>query len=227
VGTHAIIVSAGKGKRMNRATPKQYLLLQGVPILGHTVLAFDHCALVDQIILVVPETDIAFCRDQLLPDLKIETPVQILAGGKRRQDSAYNGILSIDDTSGIVIIHDGVRPLIQPRLISRCIQKAETQGACVAGIPLHDTLKSVVNENQIRQTILRDGLWLAQTPQTFQYRLILGAHETALRDGFEATDDASLVERLGIPVSMIMGSTYNFKITTQEDLVLANAFFSK
>ena len=117
--THAIIVSAGKGVRMNRSIPKQYLLLQGVPVLCHTVMAFNKCPEVDKIVLVVPEKDIQYCREQLLSDLRLDTPVKVIAGGKRRQDSVLNGILSIDDKDAVVVIHDGVRPLIRPEIISR------------------------------------------------------------------------------------------------------------
>ena len=127
--THAIIVSAGKGLRMKRSTPKQYLLLQGRPVLCHTILAFNRCPEIDEILLVVPENDIPYCRQQLLPGLCLDTPVKVLAGGKRRQDSVYNGILAIDTAgSGLVVIHDGVRPLIRPEMISRCISKAPGPG---------------------------------------------------------------------------------------------------
>ncbi len=224
--THAVIVSAGKGMRMNRATPKQYLPLQGIPVLGHTLLAFNQCPDIDHIILVVPNGDVAFCRNQLFSDLKIDTPIAVVGGGKRRQDSALKGILSIDDQSGIVVIHDGVRPLVQPKLISRCIKEADIHGACILGIPLQDTLKYVDHKKRISKTLAREHMWLAQTPQAFQYKLIRKAHETALRKGFEATDDASLLERMGIPVQIIAGSKHNLKITTEEDLVLADAILS-
>ena len=227
MATHAIIVSAGTGSRMNRTTPKQYLPLQGLPILGHTVLAFNQCNDVDFIILVVPAKDVSFCRDQLLSGLKIDKPIRVVAGGERRQDSALNGILAIDDKTGIVVIHDGVRPLIHPKLISRCIKEADIHGACILGIPLQDTLKSVDQSNErVKKTLLRENMWLAQTPQAFQYKLIREAHATASRDGFEATDDASLLERMGIPVRILTGSKHNIKITTKEDLILADAIIS-
>lgn len=141
--THAIIVSAGKGVRMNRSTPKQYLLLQGKPVLCHTIIAFDRCPEVDKILLVVPKNDIQYCREQLLSELHLKTPVSVLAGGERRQDSVFNGILSIDDKGGLVVIHDAVRPLVNSDMISCCIQKARTSGACILGVPLKDTLKAV------------------------------------------------------------------------------------
>ena len=225
--THAIIVSAGKGVRMNRSTPKQYLLLQGRPVLCHTILAFDSCPEVDKIILVVPENDIQYCREQLLSDLHLNTPVNVLAGGKRRQDSVFNGILSIDDRGGIVVIHDGVRPLVRPDLISRCIHKAKTSGACILGVPLKDTLKAVDGNSLIQRTIPREGLWLAQTPQAFHYQLIRDAHEAAAKQGIEATDDAALLEWMGLPVSILGSTADNLKITTNEDMVLADIILSQ
>jgi len=225
--THAIIVSAGRGVRMNQATPKQYLLLQGRPVLCHTVMAFSKCPEVDKILLVVPEKDIRYCREQLLSDLCIDTPVKVLAGGKRRQDSVFNGILSIDDRDGIVVIHDGVRPLIRPQMISRCINKAMTTGACILGVPLQDTLKMVGCDSLIQGTIKRESLWTAQTPQAFHYQLIREAHEAAAKAGVEATDDAALMERMGSPVYILRSTADNLKITTNDDLVLADAILSQ
>ncbi|MFC1876334.1 2-C-methyl-D-erythritol 4-phosphate cytidylyltransferase [Thermodesulfobacteriota bacterium] len=225
--THAIIVSAGKGVRMNRSTPKQYLLLQGKPVLCHTVMAFSKCPEVDEILLVVPEKDIQYCREQLLSGLRIDTPIKVLAGGKRRQDSVFNGILSIDDRDGIVVIHDGVRPLIRPEMISRCISKAKISGACILGVPLQDTLKMVDGDSLIQRTINRESLWTAQTPQAFHYQLIRDAHEAAAKSGFETTDDAALLERMGLPVSILLGTRDNLKITTNEDLVLAGIILSQ
>jgi 2-C-methyl-D-erythritol 4-phosphate cytidylyltransferase len=225
--THAIIVSAGKGVRMNRSTPKQYLLLQGRPVLCHTILAFDRCPDVDKIILVVPKNDIQYCQEKLLSGLHIKTPVNVLAGGERRQDSVFNGIQSIDDRGSIVVIHDGVRPLVRPELISRCIRKAKTSGACILGVPLKDTLKAVDGNSLIQRTIPREGLWLAQTPQAFHYQLIRDAHDAAAKEGIEATDDAVLLEQMGLPVSILESTADNLKITTNEDLVLADTILSK
>ena len=225
--THAIIVSAGKGVRMNRSTPKQYLLLQGKPVLCHTVMAFNNCPEVDEIVLVVPEKDIQYCREQLLSGLRIDTPVKVLAGGKRRQDSVLNGILSIDGRDGIVVIHDGVRPLIRPEMISRCIGNAKTSGACILGVPLQDTLKMVDGDSLIQRTISRESLWIAQTPQAFHYQLIRDAHEAAAKAGVETTDDAALMEWMGFPVNILRSTADNLKITTDDDLLLAGAILSQ
>ncbi len=225
--TYAIIVSAGKGVRMNRTIPKQYLLLQGRPVLCHTVMAFSKCPEVDKIVLVVPEKDIQYCREQILSGLRIDTPVKVLAGGKRRQDSVFNGILSIDDRDAIVVIHDGVRPLIRPEMISRCINKAKISGACILGVPLQDTLKTVDCDSLIQTTINRESLWTAQTPQAFHYQLIRDAHEAAAKAGVEATDDAALLERMGLSVNIVLSTGNNLKITTNDDLLLADALLSQ
>jgi 2-C-methyl-D-erythritol 4-phosphate cytidylyltransferase len=182
---------------------------------------------VDEIVLVVPEKDIQYCREQVLSGLCIDTPVKILAGGKRRQDSVFNGILSINDRDGIVVIHDGVRPLIRPEMISRCIDKAKISGACILGVPLQDTLKMVGGDSLIQRTINREDLWTAQTPQAFHYQLIRDAHEAASKAGVEATDDAALLERMGIPVSILRSTGDNLKITTNDDLILAGAILSQ
>jgi 2-C-methyl-D-erythritol 4-phosphate cytidylyltransferase len=225
--THAIIVSAGKGVRMNRSTPKQYLLLQGRPVLCHTIMAFSKCPDVDKIVLVVPEKDIQYCREHLLSGLGINKPVKVLAGGERRQDSVFNGILSIDDRDAIVVIHDGVRPLIQPKMISRCVNHAKLSGACILGVPLQETLKTVGRDGLIQKTINRESLWTAQTPQAFYYQHIRDAHEAAAKAGIQATDDAALLERMGLPVNILPSTVENIKITTNDDLVLADAILSQ
>ncbi len=141
--THAIIVSAGKGLRMNRSTPKQYLLLQGRPVLCHTIMAFNRCPEWMRFSWWFRKMISPIAGSNFFQVCALDTPVKVLAGGKRRQDSVFNGILSIDDADGIVVIHDGVRPLIQPEMISRCIDNAKLSGACILGVPLQDTLKMV------------------------------------------------------------------------------------
>lgn len=219
----AIIVAGGRGLRMNNAIPKQYLLLSGQTILGRALKAFSACQGIAQIKLVVPEFDMELCRSNILPPLKINKPIALIAGGKERQDSVYNGLLSVDDSDEIVVIHDGVRPFVRPEQIAGCISGVKAHGACIMGIPAFDTLKRVDADGQIEETIDRNNIWLAQTPQAFRYSIIRQAHENAARDGFYGTDDACLVERMGIPVKIIGGSRTNIKITTRGDLKLAQA----
>jgi 2-C-methyl-D-erythritol 4-phosphate cytidylyltransferase len=219
----AVIVAAGRGVRMQSDIRKQYLRVAGRPVLVHTLLKFDVCPLIDQICLVVPDDDLDFCRRRLLSGASIKKPVKFVAGGWHRQQSVYNGLKSLDHENGLVAIHDGVRPLVDPLLITACIQAAETSGACAPGIPAYDTIKRVSDEGTIAGTLERKGLWLIQTPQVFRYAIIIEAHDRALRDGYVGTDDATLVERLGFPVTIISGSKSNIKVTTAEDLTMAAA----
>jgi len=223
---YAIIVAAGKGIRMDDSVRKQYIALDGVPILKHTLNIFDKCKRVSQIILVIPKEDFDFCRNDILMPAERQKAINMVAGGPERQDSVYNGLRIVDPDDGIVVIHDGVRPFVRQEELVACIKGAAEFGACITGIPAFDTVKQVNAKNQIVHTHKRDTLWLAQTPQAFRAKLIKNAHETARREGFIGTDDASLVEHLGQTVKIIPGSRSNIKITSQEDLELARAILN-
>ena len=220
---YAIIVAAGKGIRLKDAVRKQYVTLEGIPILGRTLNIFDSCQRVNQIIVVVPKEDLDFCRNEILMAAKLQTDVILVAGGAERQDSVFNGLKAIESDDGIVLIHDGVRPFVSPAQLVACITGAAELGACILGIPAFDTVKKVNSTNEITQSLKRGTLWLAQTPQAFKVKLIKKAHEKAKHEGFMGTDDASLVERLGEVVKIIPGSRSNIKITNREDLMLAQA----
>lgn len=221
----AVIVAGGKGSRMKEKTRKQYLILDGSPVLVHTLRIFNRLDEIDTICLVVPGADIDYCHS-LIPQLSdMQKKIDLIPGGNERQDSVYNGIRGIKDKSGIVVIHDGVRPFVSPDHILECIREAGKSGACILGVPASDTLKKVDAIGNINGTVQRDSIWLAQTPQAFTYSLIMKAHELAREDGFYGTDDASLVEYIGHPVKMVTGSKYNIKITTREDLLVAESIF--
>ena len=219
----AIIVAAGKGIRMNDPTRKQYLDLAGRPILAHSVMVFDTCELIDKIFLVIPKEDMEYCRKNILPLLEFKNGLNLVPGGEQRQNSVYNGLQAIDKKTNTVVVHDGVRPFIQTDKLESCILGAREFGACILGRPAGDTVKCVGKSGFIEKTLARDSIWLAQTPQAFKYELIIRAHETARRDGYTCSDDASLVERLGVDVRIINGSKNNIKITVREDLVVARA----
>ena len=223
---HAIIVAAGQGIRMSNTVRKQYIALDGIPILSRTLGVFDRCDLIDRIIVAVPKDDIDYCRNEIIPAADMKKEAILVVGGERRQDSVYNGLKTIESDDGIVLIHDGVRPFVNPEHLAACIKSAQKQGACILGIPAFDTVKHVNAKNEIIETLKRDTLWLAQTPQAFQLELIRRAHEIAKQEGFTGTDDASLVERLGGIVKIIPGSRNNIKITNQEDLKLAQAILN-
>jgi 2-C-methyl-D-erythritol 4-phosphate cytidylyltransferase len=220
---YAIILAAGKGLRMSDAVRKQYIALDGMPMLSRTLRVFDGCDRVDRIIIALPEHDVDFCRNEIIPAAGMKNEPILVIGGERRQDSVYNSLKSIQTDDGIVLIHDGVRPFVKPQHLADCIKGAREHGACILGIPAFDTVKQVNAANEIIQTRKRDTLWLAQTPQAFQIKLIKKAHEVARQVGFGATDDACLVERLGEVVKIIPGSRSNIKITNREDLKLAQA----
>lgn len=223
---NAIIVAAGKGVRMGAKLRKQYLNLAGRPILSHTLHRFSVCAAVDQICMVVPQNDFDYCRDQVLMPAGAKKPVQLVAGGYERQQSVFRGLKELGQKEGLVAIHDGVRPLIDPALIEDCIRGAAVSGACIPGIPIADTIKRADRKGHITATVKRNGLWLIQTPQVFEYRIIMEAHKRARRDGYAGTDDASLVERIGYPVDIISGSKTNIKVTNKEDLSMAAALLT-
>jgi 2-C-methyl-D-erythritol 4-phosphate cytidylyltransferase len=228
----AIIVAGGAGLRMKTPLRKQYLSLNGIPILARTLKIFMDSRFFDQICAVVPGEDIPFCQEHLLPHLQTgpenpNPPLQFVAGGKERQDSVYKGILSIENPGALVVIHDGVRPFIAVDRISACIQAAEASGAATLGIPVQDTLKKVDSDGHVLETLERNRYWYTQTPQAFQYPLLRKAHEKAREEGFYGTDDAGLVERMGGSVMMVAGDKLNIKITTAEDMALAGMILEK
>ena len=231
----AIIVAGGKGLRMGGALPKQYLSLGGRPVLAHTLLPFHENKNIKKIYLVVPGDDFRFCKSEILLPYKLDKKVELVSGGVERQDSVFNGLKAVekkiatgkaDIAEEIVVIHDGVRPFIRYDIIESCIRGARESGTCITGIPSYDTVKTLNDSGEIHETIERDSIWFAQTPQAFRYSIIKNAHEYAESKGFFGTDDASLVEFTGSKVKIINGSRLNIKITTKEDLLLAEAIFA-
>ncbi|MDO9515398.1 MAG: 2-C-methyl-D-erythritol 4-phosphate cytidylyltransferase [Syntrophales bacterium] len=216
----AIIVAGGSGKRMLHDRPKQYVPLAGIPILARTLITFEKTPSVGRIVLMVPKGDRDYVRDEIVGRYRIYKATQIQAGGEARQDSVRKGLEMVDDGDDIVVIHDGVRPFITQELIEASIREAAQNGAVIPVVPSTDTVKIISKDGSIRDTLDRADLRLAQTPQAFRRKIILEAYESAYQEGFYGTDDASLVERLGIPVRTIPGLPYNVKITTPEDLVL-------
>lgn len=214
----ALVTAAGEGKRMGRDVPKQYLELRGIPILARTLLAFENHPLIDLIVITVPSGHEELCRTRIVTRFNLGKVKEIVAGGTTRQASVYNGLLRLGKAD-MVAIHDGVRPLVTADVITETFKAAEVSGAALACAPVSDTIKK--KKGTHLETIPRAHLWLAHTPQTFRTDLILQAHKKALEDGFDGTDDAALVERLGHPVTIVEDSADNIKITTSEDLDLA------
>lgn len=224
-----LIVAAGQGLRMDSELKKQYLSINNLPILCHTLSVFNQYNKAHEIILVVPEEDVEYCKENILKPLDIEEKVFLVPGGKERQDSVSIGIDMIKTLSGnyedVVLIHDGVRPFIDHSLIDACIKAAIEFGACVPAIKAIDTIK-IVNDKIVRKTLDRECVYLIQTPQAFLFGIIMNAMEYAKKQKFTGTDDASVVEFFGHKVAVIKGLRKNIKITTKDDLKFAKTYFS-
>jgi 2-C-methyl-D-erythritol 4-phosphate cytidylyltransferase len=217
----AIIVAAGLGKRMGGTTPKQFHNLLGQPLLAHTLLPFESIQEISEIIVLLPGGWEERCRHEIVEKYGFKKISKLISGGKERQDSVYRGLKETSAKSELVLIHDGVRPLVTKVMIEASLGTASAHGAAVVAIPLADTLKKVVSGHLIKETLKREGFWLAQTPQTFRREIILKAFETALSDGFYGTDDSALVERAGFEVRVVPGAVTNLKVTTPEDFKVA------
>lgn len=219
----AIVVAGGKGRRMGMEVNKQYLLLSGKEVVARTLEVFQKSPEVDEIILVSPEGEIEFCRENIVGKYNLNKVVKIVSGGSERQDSVYNGLVSCSSGTEVVLIHDGARPFVTEDMIKRSIEYAGEFGACSVGVPVKDTIKVLNSDNFAVDTPNRSSLYSVQTPQTFKYEIILKAHEKLRTEGRAVTDDTMVVEEEGYRVKFIEGSYTNIKITTPEDLIFAEA----
>lgn len=217
----AIIVAAGAGVRMG-GLDKLFADVGGVPLLARTLRAFDTCPSVDEIIVVSSDANLDRCW-KLARALGFKKVTQVVLGGARRQDSVLQGLAQVKD-SPWVIIHDGVRPFVDDALITAGLAAAKQHGAAVAAVPVKDTIKVVNADGLVRNTPARETLWAAQTPQVFRTELIRSAYQDAFGD---VTDDAMLLERSGHPVSVYQGSNDNIKVTTPDDLDLAECILAR
>lgn len=217
--TVAIVPSAGMGRRMG-TVKKTAIPISGVPVLAHTLRAFEEAATVDSVVLVVPAEDIDRCREEVVSPYGLKKVTRIVAGGEERQHSVANGIRAAGRDWDIIVVHDGARPLVTPEIIDATVEEAARFGAALAAVPVKDTIK-VVSEGAVKKTLPREELWSVQTPQAFSLEILEAAHEKAAEDGFLGTDESSLAERLGVQVRIIMGSYENIKITTVEDITIA------
>ena len=222
----AIVPAGGRGVRMGSDVPKQFLTLGDVPLLVHALQTFESCSIISEIVLVVPEDDCAYCHDHIVPIYGLKKISRVVGGGRRRQDSVLNGVQVTNPTSDIVVVHDAVRPFVTERMIADVVKAARKHGAAIVAIPLRDTVKRVNFDGLIEETLSREKLWAAQTPQAFQRDILLRAHEQGETEGVDATDDAFLVERMGLSVSVVQGSFHNIKVTRPEDLQMGQAILS-
>ncbi len=221
----AIIVAAGKAKRFGGAVPKQFRQLCGRPLLSWAVGRFEAAASIDRIVLVVGEDHLLYVSEKIVDPYNFSKVTKIVKGGETRQESVLRGLEALPVTTGLVAIHDGARALVSPLDIDRVVGLAATDRAAMLAIPAADTIKRV-RDGFIISTLERDSLYLAQTPQVFQYDLILTAHREA-RNLISATDDASLIEARGFKVRIVEPTRPNIKVTTRDDMIVAEALLQE
>ena len=223
----ALIPAAGMGRRMGKTVAKQFLPLGDKPMLAHTLLAFQRAPEIDEIIPILSQEDMESCLRDVIEHFHITKVKTLVVGGRERQDSVLNGLHKLDKDASVVLVHDGVRPFVTLEMIRECVERAR-KGECVAvGVPLKDTIKEVDDKGMVRRTLERSKLWAIQTPQAFPVKILKHAYEEALQHKISATDDAMLVERSGVMVRVIMGSYENIKITTPEDLIVAEEILKR
>ena len=225
--TLAIILAGGAGKRMGAATNKQFLLIGNKPIIVHTLQTFEDCRSVDGIYLVVNQKDLPLIQEEILETYRFKKVMKVVIGGRLRQDSVRNGLEAIEKPCDIVVIHDGARPFIAPAFIEKGIFLMEMFDAVIPALPVKDTVKVVSKEGFVSKTLERNSLWHVQTPQTFKYELIMKAYRDGMAKKLYGYDDATFIEHLGKKVKVIEGSPYNIKITTPEDLIIAQGLLAQ
>lgn len=221
----AIVLAAGQGKRMHTKIQKQFLEIKGYPVLYYSLRCFQDSPLIEDIILVTGEESVLYCQKEIVDKYGFTKVTKVIPGGKERYDSVYRGLLACEN-SDYVLIHDGARPFITEEILERGLTGAEETGACAVGMPSKDTVKIADESGYIAETPDRSKVWMIQTPQIFQYALIRNAHESIrTREMSNVTDDAMVVEQeTGIKVRLAEGSYQNIKITTPEDLGVAELF---
>ncbi|UAL47534.1 2-C-methyl-D-erythritol 4-phosphate cytidylyltransferase [Sutcliffiella horikoshii] len=220
-----IVLAAGQGKRMKAGKNKQFIELEGKPVIIHTLSVFEADPWCSEIKLVINEKEKDIFKE-LLHQYPVQKIKEMVIGGEERQDSVYNGLTSFQSAE-IVLVHDGARPFISQEVIHHLVEKASKEGAAIVGVPVKDTIKRVSKAGVVEETVERSSLWSIQTPQAFRYPVLKEAHEKAKTENYLGTDEASLVERIQVPVHIVEGEYENFKLTTPEDLILAKAFLQK
>ena len=228
--TTAIVLAGGSGKRMNSAVKKQFLTICDKPLLYYSLKAFEE-SFIDSIILVASEEDKNYCQEEIIDKYHFQKVEKIVSGGKERYHSVANGVMAAGETD-YIFIHDGARPFVTQDMLKRLLHEVQKSSACVAGMPVKDTIKIADTNGYIETTPRRDLVWMIQTPQVFSYELISKAYailikeeEALLKKGISITDDAMVVETLlGERVKLVEGSYKNIKITTPDDIGIAEGF---
>ncbi len=222
----AIVPAAGKGIRIGGAgvREKPYLLLGDKPILAHTLIALSNCEVIDEIVVVVSKSARSICQAEIIDKYGLHKVKKVVIGGPTRSDSVFNGLKELDRSHELVLIHDGNRPFVTKDMVNGVVEEVAKSCACILAVRIVPTIKEIDEDLKVVRTLERSRLWAVQTPQAFRRELILRAYESAGEQRSLVTDDSTLVERIGYKVKVIEGSRQNFKITTQEDLVAAEAF---
>lgn len=220
----AIVLAGGRGSRMKSEVKKQYLLIDGRPVLYYSLSVFQHCGQIDEIILVCGAEDLEYCQKTFVEEAGFSKISRIVPGGKERYHSVYEGLKAAVNCD-YVLIHDGARPFVSEEILNQILEQLPTCRACVVGVPVKDTIKRSDPNGYVAETLPREQLWTIQTPQSFEYRLIREAYDRLARElpaAVKITDDAMVAETFAhVPVKLIKGSYDNIKITTPEDMLLA------
>ena len=226
--TGAVIPAAGAGVRMGTGVAKQFMDLGGRPLLAATLHNFEQCPLVESVVLVVPQDKVSYCKEEIVERYRLRKVGQVISGGRRRQDSVRLGLEAVGESFELVLIHDGVRPFVPPEFITRMVSAAAGNRAVIPALPVKETVKEIGADGRVIGTPDRKNFWLVQTPQVFRYEDVLTAHRRAVEEHWEeSTDDALLLEKMGIPVTVVEGLEENIKITTPHDLELARFFLRR
>ncbi|MFA9377694.1 MAG: 2-C-methyl-D-erythritol 4-phosphate cytidylyltransferase [Lachnotalea sp.] len=221
----AVILAGGKGKRMESDIPKQYIELKGKPVLYYSIKEFQDCDVIDEIILVVGEGEIKYCKEKLVDKYSFNKVSDIIEGGEERYHSVYNALMVIEKCD-YVFVHDGARPFIEEQVIHNAFINVKEFKACVIAVQSKDTVKIADEAGFISNTPNRNRVWNIQTPQVFEYDIIRRAYDLLMKTNCEnITDDAMVVENmLNLKVKLVQGNYENIKVTTPSDLIIANAF---
>ncbi len=218
-----VFPAAGQGKRMKAGINKVFLELEGKSILVHTLLKFSGSARVDSLVVVVAPDEVFFIEDMLKAVVGLK-PYKVVAGGSERQYSIANGLRAVPQEADIVLVHDAARPLVSIETIENVIDGAVEVGGAIAALPNKDVIRVVSEDGMVQETLPYEETWEVQTPQGFRKDILLEAYTRAEEEHFLGTDDSSLVERLGVPVKVVRGNESNIKVTTPEDLMIAEAY---
>lgn len=218
IQARAILVAGGSGSRFPSPTPKQFLTFLGKPLVIHALERLRRSGAIERVIIVLPKEGFAEAERLVASHVEDSSLLDLVPGGDTRQESMTRGLSRIDPFDGLVAVHDAARCAVPKSLVARVVEAAARDGGAIAALPVTETLKLATSDLVVERTVPRESLYRAQTPQCFRYDLLARAAREAAAEGFTGTDEAALVERLGAPIRIVLGSEQNLKVTTAEDL---------